>query len=76
MLRKGQEKMVDSRRVKLTLQVDVDPLLSFVNKISIMELNYKISLVYIVRSKVNLSVLVPREGLTLKKKCITRVKRH
>ena len=41
MLRKGQEKMVDSPRVKLTLQVDVDPLLSFVNKISIMELNHK-----------------------------------
>ena len=55
MLRKGQEKMVDSPRVKLTLQVDVDPLLSFVNKISIMELNYKITLTYIVRFKVNLS---------------------
>ena len=55
MLRKGQEKVVDSPRVKLMLEVGVDPLLSFVNKISIIELNYQISLAYIVRFKVNLS---------------------
>ena len=55
MLRKGQEKMADFPRVKLTLYVGVDPLLSFVNKIPIMELSYKTSLAYIVRFKVNLS---------------------
>ena len=55
MLRKGQEKMVDSPRVKLTLYVVVDPLLSFVNKIPIMKLNYKTSLAFIVGFKVNLS---------------------